>query len=382
MQAFGSQVTLNTAGKPPNAYSYVSLSSTVVLWPGVQYWILSQETNGGDKWYVHNDTSVTTTSDAVLGNAASYDPSTGALVDQDGFGTNRPDVPVSFKYNIGVPGGITTIGTVFTTNTDETHTIAASIAGVVSGAPVVAIRLTYSPVADGNFIGEWVVWGGGGTIVKRSGPLAAVWPAPSGHSPMEWTFDTPTLPDGTYVIYPVILDHSASATKGYVSNPAAILIANGTLPVPIPTGPIPIASTLQSLEVPCAMPDFLTYSGTPFPTRPTYPLPYSFVKGANDPTSPYHGVNATQLRSQGFWYAEDAAPKMNEYQRIGQWATTTSGGVIVDYLKSLGSSNTPSAYDGVSELNTFSGRRCNALVSHSRPMLKTRLAVAFGMAPS
>lgn len=83
-------VTVDTSGKTAGQYSYTDLVSSVQLVTGVGYFIMSDETSGGDQWY-NNDTIITVSSDITMGLSAHS-----ACVFSVGGGAAY--VPVSFKY--------------------------------------------------------------------------------------------------------------------------------------------------------------------------------------------------------------------------------------------------------------------------------------------
>ena len=60
----GGSVSLSMSGGSPGQFKYATLSSPVVLTAGRQYYVVSQETYGGDYWY-DSTTTVTTTSVAT-----------------------------------------------------------------------------------------------------------------------------------------------------------------------------------------------------------------------------------------------------------------------------------------------------------------------------
>jgi hypothetical protein len=78
-------------------FQYVNLSNPVVLSAGAVYFLVSQETDGGDAW-LYDDTTIGTTSDAtetsgIWGYGAGHWYSAGAAGQTYG--------PVDFKYTIG-----------------------------------------------------------------------------------------------------------------------------------------------------------------------------------------------------------------------------------------------------------------------------------------
>ena len=103
-------VVVDTSGAPPGTFVYTPVSSTIVLWSGFTYYILSTE-GTGDSWYDDNQT-YTTTSDATLTNSCYFNTSANEILAGTG-GANHSYVPVNFKYDLGAPGGITLSGSLW-----------------------------------------------------------------------------------------------------------------------------------------------------------------------------------------------------------------------------------------------------------------------------
>jgi hypothetical protein len=89
----GGSVSIATSGATAGQFKYVALGSPVTLLANTTYYIVSQESNGGDQWYDLN-TTLTSTSVATI-NSPVYG-STGAWNTPSGAGKGY--VPVSFKY--------------------------------------------------------------------------------------------------------------------------------------------------------------------------------------------------------------------------------------------------------------------------------------------
>ena len=67
----GGSVSINTStGTPSNGFKYVALAAPVTLTANTAYYLVSQETSGGDQWYDSN-TILTTTTKATVNNAVS-----------------------------------------------------------------------------------------------------------------------------------------------------------------------------------------------------------------------------------------------------------------------------------------------------------------------
>jgi Concanavalin A-like lectin/glucanases superfamily/Bacterial Ig domain/Chitobiase/beta-hexosaminidase C-terminal domain/Bacterial Ig-like domain (group 2) len=65
----GGSVTVNTAAGEPGSFAYASLSSPITLNANTSYYVVTQETQGGDQWYDYNNTIVQTTNVATVGTA-------------------------------------------------------------------------------------------------------------------------------------------------------------------------------------------------------------------------------------------------------------------------------------------------------------------------
>ncbi len=90
-------VTINTSGATPGEFAYAALSSPVTLVPGITYFIVSQETSGGDTWH-DNGTTATTTSDASLAGSVAGGLTTPAENWSTGSTASQEYGPVDFLY--------------------------------------------------------------------------------------------------------------------------------------------------------------------------------------------------------------------------------------------------------------------------------------------
>jgi hypothetical protein len=101
----GGSVTISMAGGTPGSFVYANLPSTVTLNANTTYYIMSQETSGGDQWYDINTTVATTvvaseTSAVWSQDGATYNPIGSA---------GQAYVPVDFVYTTSLSQpGITT----------------------------------------------------------------------------------------------------------------------------------------------------------------------------------------------------------------------------------------------------------------------------------
>ena len=100
----GASVSINmSTGTPSNGFKYVALAAPVVLTANTAYYLVSQETSGGDQWYDFN-TVLTTTTRATVNNAVSRPNNSWVAA-----GTaNNSYVPVDFKYASTTPPAMAT----------------------------------------------------------------------------------------------------------------------------------------------------------------------------------------------------------------------------------------------------------------------------------
>jgi hypothetical protein len=89
----GSAVAINTAGGAVGQFIYAPVSGTVTLQPGAVYFIVSEETAGGDVFHNHTTTVETTTVATVIGSARTG--ATGVIMDAAGLIAYGP---VDFQY--------------------------------------------------------------------------------------------------------------------------------------------------------------------------------------------------------------------------------------------------------------------------------------------
>src|SRR5215467_1983452 len=62
----GGSVSLSMAGGSPGQFSYAALANPITLAAGTSYYLVTQESQGGDRWYDFGP--VTTTSVAIANN--------------------------------------------------------------------------------------------------------------------------------------------------------------------------------------------------------------------------------------------------------------------------------------------------------------------------
>jgi hypothetical protein len=132
----GGAVAINMTGGTAGEFQYGSLISPVTLAANTTYWLLSQETAGGDSWYDW-DTQVTTTG-AALDNAVAWGAGLG-FWNTFAVANNRAFGPVDFKYS----------------GPAET----AYVTGVVLGTPRNDYGSLRSHITSGSGVAGYLCWG-------------------------------------------------------------------------------------------------------------------------------------------------------------------------------------------------------------------------------
>src|SRR5215831_2759897 len=89
----GSSISLAMTGGTAGQFKYVTLPAPVLLLANTAYYVVSQETSGGDQWYDSN-TSLTVTSAATVNSGIFRNGTTWTT----GGTTNNSFLPVDFKY--------------------------------------------------------------------------------------------------------------------------------------------------------------------------------------------------------------------------------------------------------------------------------------------
>jgi len=89
----GGSATVVTSGATQASFVYASLASPVVLNANTTYYLVSQETSGGDTWYDW-DTILQTSSAAALSNAVWANTNSYSTVG----GGGHSYVPLDFKF--------------------------------------------------------------------------------------------------------------------------------------------------------------------------------------------------------------------------------------------------------------------------------------------
>jgi hypothetical protein len=138
----GASVTVNVATGTPGTFAYATLSSPVTLSANTAYYVVTQETFGGDSWYDFSNTSVQTTSagtatSAVYSNGTSY-----VTLGSPG----QTYGPVDFLYG-GTSGG----GSPAITQQPQSQTVSAGITATFSvGATGGTLSYQWSSAPSGS----------------------------------------------------------------------------------------------------------------------------------------------------------------------------------------------------------------------------------------
>ena len=147
----GGSVSVNTNGATAGQYLYAPLANPLPLQPGHSYYLMSQETLGGDQWYDQN-TTLTVTSDLTVYNAEWYDGNYHA-----GNAGSIGYVPPNFTYGPVQPA--VTGQTLGTLRNDFTGWVGFRFTPT-SGTPVREMDWTLDPT------GNWSTY-----ITKTSGTV-------------------------------------------------------------------------------------------------------------------------------------------------------------------------------------------------------------------
>ena len=172
----GGATVVNTSGATAGQFVYASLPAPVTLAANTTYFVVSQETNGGDQWYNYPNGSMTFSSLATgTGAAWAYNNSTTYYV-----GPSQPQsyVPVNFKGTTSSVAPLASVGT-----------ITSPLRNDFSGWVGFQFEVGSHPITVTS-LGRWVVSGnsgnhamklvnsdgtdvtGGGTTVKTAGMVA------------------------------------------------------------------------------------------------------------------------------------------------------------------------------------------------------------------
>jgi hypothetical protein len=111
----GSSIAITMSGGTSGQFKYATLSNPVTLAANTTYYLISEETAGGDSWYDAN--TIVTTTAAAVDDAAVWGSGPGAW---NAFGgTNQAFVPLSFMYSDAPPGTAFVTGTTLGTSRND-----------------------------------------------------------------------------------------------------------------------------------------------------------------------------------------------------------------------------------------------------------------------
>jgi hypothetical protein len=347
----GSLATINMTGKPAGQFSYVSLSSTVVLWPGTTYYIMSSEANGGDQWYDSATTATTTAVAALIDAAVSVSPA--VYITSIGAGAGHTLGPVDFKYNLGTPGVSVVKGSPYPAGNRDTTLLPIGSGGgstfpIMTGTVALSATDVHGGGISGNFTYQWLFNG------------VAVSPVLTGSdATLPWSCNTLTaigggpIPDGTYIIYPQILDLNTTSIFNIASEGLSVIVKNTAFNNGAQTVPVSANSSNRTVS---PLPDFVAYDpSNPYPARTAHPISYTFIAGSNSST----------LRDSTLWYGEAwMGPRNPEYNCSPQWVTTPSGGIYANWPETdPGLLVDDTLYLIVTYFNNMDGVRMNGTLS-------------------
>ena len=143
----GGSTTVAMAGGVAGYFQYAALSAPVTLTAGASYFVVSQESSGGDQWYDWDTQVYTTSAATVTGAVWGSGPGSWGTVGVQ----NRSYIPVSFKY---ASGGGTPSGSAYVTSISpgalrNNHTGWVGMKIVIGGSPLTISQLGRM-IAPGN----------------------------------------------------------------------------------------------------------------------------------------------------------------------------------------------------------------------------------------
>ncbi|MBZ5676447.1 MAG: hypothetical protein LAP61_19595 [Acidobacteriia bacterium] len=159
----GASVSVATAGGTVGSFVYANLASPIGLSAGSTYYILSQETSGGDKWDDYNNTVVQTTSDATAKSAV-Y--SSGASYFVIGS-TGQTYGPVDFQYTVS-SGSLPPAAPLITQN-PQSATVLAGQTATFTVAAASSTTLSY----------QWQSQPSGGSFANIPGATSSTYTTPA-----------------------------------------------------------------------------------------------------------------------------------------------------------------------------------------------------------
>ena len=298
----GGSVAIDLASGTPGDFVYAPLASPVTLAANTSYYLISQETNGGDQFY--DLSSVLPTSAAAVNGGFVYSDLTGFI----GFGpANNSYVPVNLLYTAaGAPPSVAITapanGTAVSGNT--VPVTATATAG--AGQTVASIQFKVDNVNAG---------------------------APVTSSPYATTLDTTGLTNGSHSLTAVALD---SSNNSGISAPITITVNNNpTVAVTAPSAGSTVTGSTVTLSATAAAVPGLTIANVQFKLdgqnfgSPVTTAPYSLVLDSTGLTNATHSLLAVATDSGG--HMTTSAPvsfTVNNTTTSISIATPTAGSTV------------------------------------------------------
>ncbi|HTJ76033.1 MAG TPA: VCBS repeat-containing protein, partial [Acidimicrobiales bacterium] len=209
--------TVDTAGAPVGAFRYAALTSPVTLHADGSYFLVSQETSGGDAWYDYDTRLVTSAAATDTGVVYSFaaSPTSWAPGGSPGNGYG----PVSFLFT-GGPATPTTSSTTTTAPSTTPTTVAGGTTAFVTSFTPTNLRRDFSGWLGSRFtvggtdlqvssVGRWVVAGNAGSHVVK------VVDATTGNDLASVTVDTAGATAGSFRYAPLTSPVTLRANASY-----------------------------------------------------------------------------------------------------------------------------------------------------------------------
>jgi hypothetical protein len=235
----GAAATVSMAGCTPKQFVYANLTNNIQLAAGSVYYLVSQETAGGDTWY--DAAGVTANGAAVNGSVYSYN---GVWVpNSDGA---KSYVPPNLKF--AVAGATGAPPTVTVTNPAAGVTVSGTVAvtaTAVASAPSTASSVTF--YLDGASLGT------------ASAPAA-----------FSVNWDTTQTNDGAHTLTAIAVDSAGLTT---ISTPVVVTVSNGGGNT---GGGLPFVTTFGFFN-PHLRNDFSGFAGMQLTVTSATPVTVSFV---------------------------------------------------------------------------------------------------------
>ena len=138
--------TVNTSGQPANAFTFTALTTPVTLSANTTYYLLSQETAGGDAWYDFNTSTITTSAASDTGTV--WTTTAAPATFNTGGSAGQSYVVPNLKYTTPTAAPVVT-----QQPQDQTVTAGntAVFSAAASGSPAPTVQWESKPPAAGSF---------------------------------------------------------------------------------------------------------------------------------------------------------------------------------------------------------------------------------------